>query len=254
MRSALNETVLRSSKMLLTEFVVSSFTLWSSFSFGTVFILTQSIPLVYTELYAWPGWKSGVVQVAILIGEFIGLLLCLLQDTVVYPRFMHRTPRSSKPGVNTECPANADPKHKDTGLPPNPEARLYTSVPASFLGLTAGFFIYGWTSQVEQGYAWPLPTLGLLLIGVGIMAIVQAVTTYITDCYPSNANSAISAVAFGENMFAAFLPLATRDMYNTLGYSWASSLLGFLAIGVSAGPMLLIMFGSNIRKRSSMIG
>lgn len=253
-RSALNETVLRSSKMLLTEFVVSTFTLWSSFSFGTVFIMTQSIPLVYTELYIWPAWKSGVIQVAILIGEVLGFLLCLLQDTIIYPRHMDRQHGESKTDTDSERGKVADSEHEDTSLPPNPEARLYTSVPASIIGLVAGFFIYGWTSQPEQEYTWPLLTLGLLLIGIGIMVIVQAVTTYITDCYPNYANSAVSAVAFGENMFAAFLPLATKDMYNNLGFSWASSLLGFLAIGVSAGPLLLILFGPKIRNRSAMIG
>lgn len=244
--SALDETVLRSSKMFVTEFVVSSFTLWSAFSFGTVFILTQSIPLVYTTLYDWSEWQADIVQVSLLIGEFIGLLLCMIQDFVIYPRYSDR--RSQKLNFGQKSAP------KSEKLPPNPEARLYSSVPASLLGLTAGFFIYGWTSKPESNYTWILPSLGLLLIGIGIMVIVQAVTTYITDCYPTNANSAVSCIAFGENMFAAFLPLAARAMYNNLGFEWASSLLGFLAIAVSAGPLLLIVIGPQIRAKSRMIG
>ncbi|KAK5085617.1 hypothetical protein LTR05_004904 [Lithohypha guttulata] len=255
--SALNETILRSSKMLLTEFVVSSFTLWSSFSFGTVLIMTQSIPLVYTALYSWSPSKGGIVQVALFIGEAIGLILCVFQDLVIFPQYSERRSKDleihpdneKSPSLRQEIDNN-----KAGKLPPNPEARLYTSIPASLLGLTAGFFIYGWTSQPDQGYAWPLPTLGLLLIGVGIMAIVQAVTNYVTDCYPTHANSAVSAIAFGENTFAAFLPLATRDMYTVLGFAWASSLLGFLAIAVSIGPILLVVYGPRIRRRSTMIG
>lgn len=232
--------------MFVTEFVVSSFTFWSAFSFGTVFIMTQSIPLVYTSLYSWVEWKDGIIQIALFIGEFIGLLVCFVQDFIIYPRYS--THRSSKLNVLKR------PEKQSERLPPNPEARLYSSIPASFFGLTAGFFIYGWTSQPEKGYAWPLPTLGLLLIGIAIMVIVQAVTTYITDCYPTYANSAVSVIAFGENMFAAFLPLATRDMYTRLGFAWASTLLGFLAIAVSTGPLLLVLFGPQIRATSKRIG
>lgn len=247
-KDALNETVLRSSKMFFTEFVVSSFTFWSAFSFGTVFILTQSIPLIYTTRYSWSEADTGIVQVAMFIGEIIGFLLCQIQDFVIYPRYSgHGASKLNEKQMIAH-------KGASSRLPPNPEARLYTSIPASFFGLTAGFFIYGWTSGPDSNYSWLLPTLGLLLIGMGIMIIIQAVTTYITDCYPTHANSAVSCVAFGENMFAAFLPLATRDMYETLGFQWASSLLGFLAIAVSVGPLLLVVFGPRIRARSSMIG
>lgn len=262
-KSALNETVLRSSKMFVTEFVVSSFTFWSAFSFGTVFILTQSIPLVYRTRYSWSEADTGIVQMSLFIGEIIGFCLCLVQDFVIYPRYSSHAPKEKR-GQKQKHPSNhatppetrSHPSISTSTLPPNPEARLYTSIPASLLGLTAGFFIYGWTSQPSSSYSypWPLPTLGLLLIGLGIMIIIQAVTTYITDCYPTNANSAVSCVAFGENMFAAFLPLATRRMYERLGVGWASSTLGFLAVAVSAGPMLIVLFGPKIRRRSRLIG
>jgi hypothetical protein len=223
-------TVQRAAHLLCTEFIVGSFTLWSSFAFGTVFMLTQSVPIVYGTLYDWPAWKAGIIQIAVFIGEIIGLLLCIFQDIVVFERL---APRDSK--QNNE---------------PVPEARLYTSVPASFLGLAAGLFIYGWTSDPDDDYAWPIPTLGLLLIGIGIVVVGQALTTYITDCYTSQANSAVSAIAFGENTFAAFLPLAAKAMYQKLGFPWASSLLGFIGILVSCAPIVAIIFGRRIREKS----
>lgn len=74
--------------------------------------------------------------------------------------------------------------------------------------------------------AWILPTVGLGFVGFGVQIVVTAAAMYVTDAYSKFAGSAIANVAFGENMMAAWLPLATRRMYNVLGFQWASSLLG----------------------------
>ena len=84
------------------------------------------------------------------------------------------------------------------------------------------------------------------------MVVVQAVATYITDAYPKNAASACGALGLGENMFAAYLPLAAQSMYTTLGFHWASSLLGFLAIILSLVPIMLAFFGDRLRAKSAL--
>ena len=53
-----------------------------------------------------------------------------------------------------------------------------------------------------------------------------------------------------ENVMAAFLPLATQSLYRTLGFHWASSLLGFVALGLSCIPVVLIKYGRRLRERS----
>lgn len=215
-------TILRSTKLLTTEIIVGTFTLWSSFAFGCVFMCSQSVPQVFTALYGWSEWQTGLVQVSLFIGEVLGFGICLLQDNVIYPYF--------------------------TANRSNPEARLYTSVPATLFGLMGGFFLYAWSSYSET--LWIVPAIGLALIGLGITCIVQAVSVYVTDSYASHASSAISAVAFGENVFAALLPLATRDMYDRLGFQWASTLLAFAALGLSLVPVVLVLSGDKIRGRS----
>ncbi|TID23108.1 multidrug transporter [Venturia nashicola] len=216
-------TILRSTNLLTTEFIVATFTLWSSFAFGCVFMCSQSVPQVFTALYGWSEWKTGLVQVSLLIGEIIGFGVCLVQDNLIYPHF--------------------------TATKSNPEARLYTSIPATLLGLMGGFFLYAWSSYSE--IPWIAPALGLVLIGLGITCVVQAVSVYVTDSYASHASSAISAVAFGENIFAALLPLATRDMYDRLEFPWASSLLAFASLALSFVPVMLVLSGAKIRGRSS---
>lgn len=227
----LKETLLRPTHMLLTEGVVMSFGLWSAFCIGIAFLFTQSIFQVYSGLYGWSFFGTGVVQSAIVIGESLGLLATLYQDSIYL--------RSSE--CNTENPGQ-----------PIPEARLYLSIPASFLGLTAGLFMFGWTSQPTL--PWIVPTIALAMVGFGMFCSTSAVTTYVVDSYAKYAASAVAGIAFLENLLAAFLPLATQSMYRTLGFQWASSLLGFLALALSFIPLVLLRYGQRIRMRSPFMG
>lgn len=223
------ETIARSAVLLTTEPTITSFTLWSAFAFGLVFISTQSIPLVFSDTYGWPSYTDGVVQAAIGVGQVIGLLACTLQNRV-YTRSASHNPDS--PGI------------------PIPEYILHLSIPSTALALAGGLFMYGW--GIYQSH-WIVLAVALALIGYASMVIVTAVSIYITDSYAGYAASAIAAVAFGENIFAAFLPLAAKPMYVRLGYQWASSLLAFVALALTLAPVVLLLKGRTIRAKSVAI-
>jgi MFS family permease len=221
------ETLVRPTRLLCTESVVLSFGLWSAFCIGIAFMFTQSIVQVYSELYGWSYFGTGLVQSAVVIGELLGLVASLLQDRLYF--------RSAK--RNVENPGE-----------PIPEARLYLSIPASFIGLMGGFFFFAWTSY--SSIPWIVPSVALAFVGFGMFCSTAAVTTYVVDAYAKYAASAIAGMAFLENFMAAFLPLATQSMYRTLGFQWASSLLGFVALVLSFIPLVLLRYGRRIRARS----
>jgi hypothetical protein len=226
-RDILKETLIRPTRMLCTEGVVLSFGLWSAFCIGIAFMFTQSIVQVYSELYGWTYFGTGIVQSAIVIGELIGLVASLYQDRLYFA--------SSK--RNTETPGQ-----------PVPEARLYLSVPASFIGLMGGLFFFAWTSYSD--IPWIVPSIALAFVGFGMFCSIAAVTSYVVDAYAKYAASAVAGIAFLENIMAAFLPLATQSMYKTLGFQWASSLLGFIALALCFVPLVLLRYGRSIRAKS----
>lgn len=230
LKEVLQGTLVRPTRMLCTEGVVLAFGIWSAFCIGIAFMFTQSIVQVYTELYGWTFFGTGLVQSAIVIGELLGLAASLVQDQVYF--------QSAK--RNMETPGK-----------PIPEARLYLSIPASFVGLSAGLFYFAWTSY--GSIPWIVPSIALAFVGFGMFCSTAAVTTYVVDAYSKYAASAIAGIAFLENFFAAFLPLATQNMYRTLGFQWASSLLGFIALALSFIPLVLLKYGSTIRERSSFM-
>lgn len=225
----LKDTVSRAALLLTTEPTVTSFTTWSAFSFGLVFVLTQSVPVVFTGAYGWPMYTGGLVQAAIAIGEMIGIVVFLFQNRIYINSAVNNP---EKPGI------------------PVPESILHLSIPSTIIGLAGGLFMYGWGSLSSN---WIVPAIGLSLVGFGIMCIVIAAVVYVTNSYSGYAASAIAAVAFGENTFAAFLPLAAKPMYLRLGFQWASSLLAFVALVLALAPTILLWKGSVIRRKSKAI-
>ncbi|MCJ1308688.1 hypothetical protein MMC25_002342 [Agyrium rufum] len=223
----LYDTVILPASLLCTEPVVFFFTLLSALSYGVVFISTQSVTQVFTTNYDFEEYQAGLVQASLVIGEILGFFACLMQNA----RYKHAT--------------RSNPNRSEAELS---EVRLYLSIPASFIGLTGGLFFYGWTSY--PFLPWILPAVGLAFIGFGVTVVMQAIMMYITDAYAKYAASASAAVCFGENMFAAFLPLAAQSMYTRLTFQWATSILAFIALLLSFAPMVLVWKGPYIRARS----
>jgi hypothetical protein len=109
-------------------------------------------------------------------------------------------------------------------------------------------FTYAWTSYAH--IPWIAPAIGLAMVGAGSVLVVSGVSDYVVDAYSSYAGSAMGAVATGENIFSAFLPLATMSMYQHLGLQWASTLLALIALVLSLVPSLMFVWGKEVRNRS----
>lgn len=222
----LKVSFMRPTKMLLTEPVVIFFTLWISFAWGILFLFFSSVVQTFSTNYGFDTFQTGMIQLAITVGALIGTLVNPIQDWL-YLRSASR---------NKERPGK-----------PIPEARLYTSIPGSLL-FTGGLFMYGWSSMPHVH--WIVPTIGVCIVGIGIYSIYMGVVNYLTDAYEKYAASALSAASLGRNAFGAFLPLASYSLFNTLGFGWAGTLLGFIGAALSIVPIVLLYKGREIRARS----
>ncbi|ORY09586.1 putative MFS multidrug transporter [Clohesyomyces aquaticus] len=208
--------------MLLIEPVVFISALWAAYSLGTIYLFTQSVEQVYGTAYGFSPIQAGYVQGAIVIGEVLGCGL---------PLFMERL---------NQCPS-----------PPIPEARLYPSIIGGFIGVTGGMLVFAWTASPQ--IHWIAPTTGLLMVGFGTTAVITSIANYLIDAYSKYAASALGAVGLVENTAIAFLPLASKAMYTDLEFWWASSLLGFVSLGLVVMPCFVVKWGNEIRARSSFM-
>ncbi|OGE57175.1 hypothetical protein PENARI_c002G02944 [Penicillium arizonense] len=227
MLSIVGHSASRPLVLFFTESVVFVSTLWSAFTVGTLYLFTQSVEQVFADLYGWTPSQAGYVQSAIVVGECIGWVLTLFSAKLYF----------DSASRNTEMPGT-----------PIPEARLYLAIVGGVFGISGGMFTYAWTSYPYL--PWIAPAIGLAMVGAGSVIVVTGISDYVVDAYSKYAGSAIGIIATGENTLAAFLPLATMSMYSTLGLRWASTLLAFIALALSFAPILVLIWGKDIRARS----
>eukprot|EP01117_Protostelium_nocturnum_P017949 TRINITY_DN7398_c0_g1_i1.p1 TRINITY_DN7398_c0_g1~~TRINITY_DN7398_c0_g1_i1.p1 ORF type:complete len:108 (+),score=14.88 TRINITY_DN7398_c0_g1_i1:155-478(+) len=77
-----------------------------------------------------------------------------------------------------------------------------------------------------------------------------ATFNYLTDSYKRYAASALAAQGFVRSMLGAFFPLFTYQMFTNLGFQWAGTLLGGIALVLSVIPYALFYYGPSIRAKS----
>lgn len=118
--SRLKVSFSRPTKMLFTESVVSSFTLWISFAWGILFLFFNSVVTTFQTTYGFTIFQTGLVELAITVGAVIGTLINPAADWL-YLRSKRRN--KEKPGK------------------PIPEARLYTAIPGSLLFAGSLFWV-----------------------------------------------------------------------------------------------------------------
>lgn len=220
------DSIIRPTYLFFTEPVLFVLSVWSALAIGNVFLATQSIPQVYA-LYDFTDAQIGYVQAAMVIGELLGAIGCIVQNRI----YLRSVRRNGGQGI--------------------PESRLQLSIPASLFGFAGGLFWYAWTSYARLH--WIMPTIGVAMMGVGSSIVIQCSSTYVADAYMDYAGSAFAAVTFLENCMSGFLPLAALSMYGKLGLHWASSLLGFVALILTFAPIVLVIKGKSIRARSKFM-
>lgn len=107
---------------------------------------------------------------------------------------------------------------------------------------------YAWTSYPT--IHWAGPCFAGWPVGFGFIFLYNSANNYLVDSYQHQAASALAAKTFLRSFCGAGSVLFTLQMYRTLNYQWASTLLGFIALACCAIPYVFYYKGAAIRKRS----
>ncbi|BGP36379.1 hypothetical protein JCM10450v2_000279 [Rhodotorula kratochvilovae] len=204
--------------LLGTEAIVFFFSLWVGFSWGCLYLLVEAVPLIFGNVYGFNKGQVGLTFYSVVLASFIGF------GTNFWQERLYR-------------------KHVATR---GPEARLYASLVGGLV-FPAGAFILAFSQG--RGH-WMGPVVGLTLIFSGVYTVYLAVFSYLADCYTIYASSALSGQSLCRNLAAFAFPLFTTQMYENMGYQWASFLAGCIALALAATPWVLFRFGPKIRQRS----
>ncbi|OAL49958.1 MFS general substrate transporter [Pyrenochaeta sp. DS3sAY3a] len=210
-------------RLLFSSVIVFGVSLYIAFAYGCLYLLFNTIPIVFQGSYGWSLGLSGVVYLALLVGYLIGLAIFFFSSDKMIIRMTNAN--------NGEYEA---------------EMRLPISV--YFAGfIPVAFFVYGWSSEAEV--IWVVPVIALVIFGIGFECIWLPTQSYVVDAYPQCAASALAAFSVMRSIIAAFLPLAGPKMYESLGLGWGNTVLGFISFALVPVPFLVQRYGKGLRAK-----
>lgn len=226
-------------RFLLTEPITLGAAAYNGFIYGIVYLFNESVPLVFGQNHGFSVGEQGLAFTGIAVGVLIAAAFHPLQERY----YLEQVAKNGGKGV--------------------PEARMYQARFGAFL-LPISFFWWVDRLQSQRGkltincrfawcsYSsvhWIVPIIASSLFGAGIYIVVLGILNYVVDSYQSYSASALAGVILIRNTVGAGFvspiplmpdkevsltafskPLFGKQMYTTLGYEWAGSLLGFLSL------------------------
>ncbi|RFU74475.1 major facilitator superfamily transporter [Trichoderma arundinaceum] len=238
---AVSTSLQRPFQLLIFEPMCLNLCIFTAILLGILYLFFGAFPLVFGTNHGFNLWQIGLTFAGIGVGMIIGVF----SDPVWYR-------------IRSRLIAKLE---RETGVPGSsePEFRLPSAIVGSVM-VPIGIFMFGWTTY--PSVHWIVPIIGSAIFGTGNLFVFTGIFTFLVDAYPMYAASALAANAFvrcsfaGCDMmltregFAAVFPLFGTQMYNKLGYQWASSLLAFLTVAMMPFPYLFFRYGKKIRKNS----
>ena len=219
----LQHSLERPAKLLMFSPVVLGLSTFMAFCFGCLYLLFTTFTLVYQEVYGWGVGLDGLSFIGLGIGSIFAMIVFGLTSDRIVIYLTHKNGGEMKP-----------------------EYRLILLIPGGF-AVPIGLFWYGWAAEAHTH--WIVPILGTVFVGVGFLACMVTITSYLMDAFTEYSASAIAASAVMRSLFGGCLPLAGRKMYDSMGYGWGTSLLAFICLGLLPMPYLFYRYGERLRER-----
>lgn len=215
--------LIRPLQLLFGELIVFLISLYMSVLYGLLYMFFVAFPIIYQEGKGYSAGTTGLMFIPLALGV-IASALCA---PIVNRHYMSQV-------------------HKYNGNPPA-EVRLIPMMCSCWF-IPIGLFIFAWTSYPHLH--WIGPAIGGFPVGFGFIFLYNAANNYLVDSYQHQAASALAAKTFLRSFWGAAVVLFTEQMYARLGYQWASSVLGFIALMCCAIPFVFWTWGARIRRGS----
>lgn len=219
---------IRPFQLLFFEPMCLNLCILSAILLGILYLFFGAFPLVFQNNHGFSLSQTGLT----FLGLFVGMIAGICSDPI-WRRWYEKL-------VQANTPQGEEPRSE-------PEFRLPSTIFGAIL-VPVALFGFGWSTF--PFVHWIVPVVFSGLFGVGVIWIYSGVFTFLVECYPQYAASALAANSFARSSFAAAFPLFGVQMYNNIGYQWATSVLAFLALAMTPFPILFFKFGKRLRGSS----
>lgn len=205
--------------MLLFVPIVTVLAMYTAINYSYMYLLFTTFTYLFMSKYGFSEGEAGLAYLGTGIGFILGLIV-----TMIFTEKIVKKVRLTRP--------------------PKPEDHIPPMIAGAII-LPIGLFIYGWTA--EYHVHWIVCIIGTGLFGFGLLLSFMPVQLYLVEAYTIYAASAIATNTVVRSLFGAILPLASQRLYDSLGYGWGNSLLGFIAVAFVPISIGLLKYGARLR-------
>ncbi|KAF7885363.1 uncharacterized protein EAF01_011428 [Botrytis porri] len=209
------------------------------FPTGLVMAITQSVVFSYLvsyanlfeKIYQQSPYEVGMAFCPLIIGS-----VTALPTIAIFDRLFYRKPRNEAIRTGTKVA---------------PEKRLYPAMLGS-ITLPISLFWLAWTGRADIPSIIPILSGGLF--GFSFVLTMLCLPVYHSDFYTAHYSaSMLAALTFMRFFVSACFPLITPTILDKLGFTWATSMLGFITVSLIPIPWILYRFGPYLRTKSQYI-
>ncbi|KAJ5751993.1 MFS general substrate transporter [Penicillium odoratum] len=223
----ITSTIIRPLHMLITEPLVGLICMYTGFQFVLLYTFIVASPWVFETVYGFSLTSQSLSFLGMISGCIFAPFVFVAVESFL--RSHHPQPESSA-------------LH-------NVERKLHAALYGSFL-LPFALFWFAWSARPSVHWICPIFAQGVAFICTYLIYV--ACSSYMVQIYGAKYGaSANGASSFSRYTLSAAFPLFVTQMYEALGVGWATSLLGFLALGMAPIPWMFSRYGPAFRARSA---
>lgn len=216
-------SLLRPFELLVMEPILIAFSLYLCLVYALLYLMFFAYPIIFEEGHGFNPLQVGLCFISLIIGILLSILFIWF---VMEPMTKRRI----------EARGHAV-----------PEDRL----PLMFIGAIAlpmSLFILAWTSMPSVHWAGPL--VAGIPTGASFVMIYIAANSYLVDCYPKVAASALAAKTLLRSLCGAAVPTFVFQMFHAMHNQWALTMLALVSVLMAPIPFFFYKFGPMMREKS----
>ncbi|OCK73146.1 MFS multidrug resistance transporter [Lepidopterella palustris CBS 459.81] len=205
---------------------------WSAaIAFGAMFVLNVSIQADFDKPpYNFTIIEVGLVYLAPTLGYAVSSLLGGRWIDYIMAREARKAGRYDENGK----------------LKYLPEDRMKENIWLAATLYPAALIWYGWS--VEKNLHWIVACVACVFFGLGMMLVMGAVTTMLTEFTPKRSSSGIAINNFVRNILSCTGAVVTQPLIDAMGTGWMCTLIGLFAfVTGNAAIMALKTWGPQWR-------
>ncbi|KAI1512655.1 MFS general substrate transporter [Pyrenophora tritici-repentis] len=220
---------IRPFQLLIFEPMCLNLCILSAILLGILYLFFGAFGLVFINNHGFSISQLGLSFLGLLVGMLTGISTDPIWRKIYGRLVRQREEQGGEPGGS------------------EPEFRLPSTIVGAWV-VPIALLGFGWTTY--SSVHWIVPMIFSALFGLGVIWVYSGVFTFLVEAYPVYAASALAANSFARSYFAAAFPLFGVQMYNNLGYQWATTVLAFLALAMAPFPILFFRYGKRLRGSS----